>query len=104
MRPNELHPFLAEELSFPIDDVSVITRVGAIEIAAPDDADSEPIASVLARVDAGTFDSARELTSTIRSGLGPQYVGRRFYDDRGGQAPSPSPHQDGVAGGENRSL
>ena len=87
MRASQLYPFLDARLEFPIDHSTVVRLVGAVEIEAPDEHESEAIATVLDRIDDGDFDSARGLTSTILSGLGPQYVGRRYYDDRGGQAP-----------------
>lgn len=84
MRIKELRGFLESELDYPVDGRSVVERVGGVEVEAPDLADSETVATVLGRLEEATYDSADELFEALVGALSDEYIGRKFYDDRGG--------------------
>lgn len=86
MELNELQAFLEREVSYPANGAAVRAAVGDAEIAAPNDEDSETIATLLDVVDAGTYSSADELHEALLSQLPDEYIGRKFYDDRGGSS------------------
>ncbi|UWG46688.1 Uncharacterized protein HSRCO_0391 [Halanaeroarchaeum sp. HSR-CO] len=81
----EALPEALEELPYPIDSDAVLAQVGSIEIDAPDDEDSITIATTIDDVGHDEYDSADQLFTTIIGNLGDQYIGRKFYDDRGGE-------------------
>jgi hypothetical protein len=64
---------------------TVVETIGDVELDAPW-GDPETIGEVLTRTDDAEFHSADELYDTILTYVGDQYIGRKFYDDRGSQA------------------
>ena len=76
--------FLENELRFPIDQNSVIEQVGAVEIEAPDAPETETVSTIIGPVGQETYASADELFTTIIGNVNDEYIGRKFYDDRGG--------------------
>ncbi|WP_380675064.1 hypothetical protein [Salinigranum sp. GCM10025319] len=74
---------LEDELSFPIDQNSVIEQIGAIEIEAPDAQETEMISTILGHVGQETYTTADELFTTIIGNVSDEYIGRKYYDDRG---------------------
>ena len=91
MRLSELHEFLEREFEYPIDHASVIERIGTIRIAAPEERSAETVSKIIDPLDQQTYDSADELFETIIGNLGDEYIGRKFYDDRGGNPPETGP-------------
>lgn len=79
----QLRTFLGEELSYPIDQESVIEQIGTVEIEAPDQDDSETIATIVDSLGRETYGSADELYNTIIGNVNEEHIGRKFYDDRG---------------------
>ena len=75
---------LEDELTFPIDQDSVIRQVGAVEIEAPDTQETETVSTIIGPVGQETYASADELFTTIIGNVSDEYIGRKFYDDRGG--------------------
>lgn len=84
MNIRDLSDFLEGELTYPIDQASVIDQIGTIEIDAPNIDDTELISEIIDRVGEETYDSPAELFETIIGNLNDDYIGRKFYDDRGG--------------------
>ncbi|MFB6219615.1 MAG: hypothetical protein ABEH77_10670 [Halobacteriaceae archaeon] len=82
MRPNDTYDHFEAEFSYPIDREDVIEAVGETALTPPRGA-PESIGEVLGRAEATTFHCPRELFETLTAHLGEQYVGRKFYDDRG---------------------
>ncbi|WP_435366055.1 hypothetical protein [Haloarchaeobius sp. DYHT-AS-18] len=74
---------LEDELSFPIDQHSVIEQLGATEIEAPDAQETETISTIIGHVGQETYASADELFTTIIGNVSDEYIGRKYYDDRG---------------------
>ncbi|WP_225336108.1 DUF5789 family protein [Halomicrobium urmianum] len=73
-----------EELDFPVDRAGVVERVGDETIDAPDDSDSEAISTMLERDNDDTFETLEDLFASIYGTLDECYIGRKYYDDRGG--------------------
>jgi hypothetical protein len=84
MRPPRLRGYLDEEFEFPVDRSGVVERVGDVTIDAPDDDDSEAIGTMLDRDNDETFENLDDLFASIYGTLDECYIGRKYYDDRGG--------------------
>ncbi len=82
MRLSETRNLFVSSLSFPADRDTVIKEVGDVEIDAPA-GDPDRIEHVLTRTDQTTYESAEELHDVLVTFVGDQYIGRKFYDDRG---------------------
>jgi len=83
MKLNDLHDALETQLSYPADLADVRDRLGDTVVEAPNEADSWTLTELLDHLEADTYDSPRTLFDAIVSSLPDQYVGRKFYDDRG---------------------
>ncbi|WP_128225463.1 hypothetical protein [Halobacteriaceae bacterium SHR40] len=94
MKLNELQTFLEEELTYPVDQESVLAEIGSTELEAPDADETEMVSEIIGDVGQETYKSAEELFSTIIGNVGDEYIGRKFYDDRGGNSPSDSEPKD----------
>ncbi|KAB1198427.1 MULTISPECIES: hypothetical protein [Haloferax] len=84
MKFRELSAFLESEFAYPVSTDDVVEQAGTVPVDAPDDDDSETIETILSRVAAGTYESADDLYNTIIGNVSDDYIGRKFYDDRGG--------------------
>ena len=84
MKIRHVLEFLENELGFPIDQNSVIEQIGTIEIEAPDAQETETVSTIIGPVGQETYVSADELFTTIIGNVNDEYIGRKFYDDRGG--------------------
>lgn len=80
----DLSARLETEFSYPVDIATVIERMGAVEIESQDGADPETIRSILQPLGTDSFDSATMLYETIYGNVSDDHIGRKFYDDRGG--------------------
>ena len=83
MKFRELPSFLESEFVYPTSTDSVVDQAGEVVVDAPDEDNSETIGDILSRVDAETYGSAHELYTTILGNVSDDYIGRKFYDDRG---------------------
>lgn len=84
MKINGLSAFLEAELAYPVDQAAVVERVGATEIEGANDGETETISAIIDAVGQDTYWSADELYTTIVGNVSDDYIGRKFYDDRGG--------------------
>lgn len=82
MRLSDARDRFVSEFTFPVEREQVLDSLGDVEIDGPTN-DPETVGEVLERTDAESFHSADELYDTIIGSIGSDYVGRRFYDDRG---------------------
>ncbi|SNR25496.1 DUF5789 family protein [Halorubrum vacuolatum] len=82
MRLPETRDLFARTLEFPVPRDVVIEAVGSTELTPPD-GESTTIGAVIEHSDVEEFDSADDLYDTLMSLVGAQFVGRRYYDDRG---------------------
>lgn len=84
MELNETEEFLEREFEYPVTLARVREEVGHVELDTPDEEDSESISDVLGHLDEDTYESANDLFETILANLPDEYVGRKYYSDRGG--------------------
>ncbi|WP_424015075.1 DUF5789 family protein [Halorubrum xinjiangense] len=83
MRLPETRDLFARKLQFPAPRDEVLETVGDTKLSPPD-GESTTIRAVIGRSDVETFDSADDLYDTLMMLVGAQFIGRRYYDDRGG--------------------
>lgn len=74
---------LSARFDFPVDRDTLLAGIGDWVVEAPDPAESERLADVLNRSGASHFVSEADLLETILCNLSDEYVGRKYYDDRG---------------------
>ena len=98
---SELPEHLERELTYPIDSSTVIEQIGTVQVEAPDSSDSETVASILDPLGPESFDSAEDLFATIFGSVSDDFIGRKFYDDRGGD---PLGAYDGIGDEEDVSF
>jgi hypothetical protein len=84
MKIDELQAFLEDELSYSVSHESVLSQVGSAEIEAPDEDETETISTIIGAVGQESYGSAEELFATVLGNVSDDYIGRKFYDDRGG--------------------
>lgn len=82
MRLSEMRDQFVSTFTFPVRREAVVENLGDVEIDAPT-GDPETVGEVLERAETTSFRSPDELYDTLIALLGDQYVGRKFYDDRG---------------------
>ncbi|MFQ3285016.1 MAG: hypothetical protein ACI9TI_002291 [Natronomonas sp.] len=85
MRLSDARDRFVSEFTFPVERETVLKTIGDVEIDGLTD-DPETVEDVLHRTNSEEFHSADELYDTIIGSIGSEYVGRRFYDDRGSNA------------------
>ncbi|WP_114578835.1 hypothetical protein [Saliphagus sp. LR7] len=85
MQIEDLPEHFDEQLTYPADRATVIEQLGEVEVEAPDQGDSETVSTILRPLTDETYDSPDELYTTIIGNLNEEYIGRKFYDDRGQQ-------------------
>ena len=73
-----------ERLRFPANREEVIERVGDVALDPPD-GDRTTVEAVLEMADDTEFHSPDELHQTVVGYVGDGFIGRKYYDDRGGQ-------------------
>lgn len=83
MNISELIEFLEGNLTYPIEQASVIEQIGAVEIEAPNRRETQTISAIVESVDEERYESPDELFETIIGNVSDEYIGRKFYDDRG---------------------
>ena len=84
MKIEGLQAFLEAELTYSVSQASVLEQIGTMEIEAPDESETETIASIIDAVGQESYDSAEELFETVIGNVSDEYIGRKYYDDRGG--------------------
>jgi len=99
MKIEELPAYLESELTYSLSHDSVLDRVGSVEIDAPDSDATEQISDIIGAVGQESYASPQELYETIIGNVGDEFIGRKFYDDRGGNPidTRPGPMDDAVS-------
>ncbi|MEF8853115.1 MAG: hypothetical protein V5A28_11985 [Haloarculaceae archaeon] len=82
MRPTDAYERFDEAYSYPIDRETVIETMGETTIESPNGS-GETVAETLERCGTDTFRSAQELNDAFIGTLPDEYIGRKYYDDRG---------------------
>lgn len=83
MNIQDSHEYFEENLDFPLVTGAVNEQIGSTEIDAPDEEDSRTISELLSQADEETYNSANDLYEMVVSSLPDDYIGRKYYDDRG---------------------
>jgi hypothetical protein len=81
MRPTDAYETF-ETYSYPITRETVIETMGETTVESPS-GDTETVAETLERTDTEEFRSAQELNDVFLGNLSDEYIGRKYYDDRG---------------------
>jgi len=84
MNIGELQALLENELSYSVSHASVLTQIGSAEIEALDEDETETVSAIIDAVGQESDGSADELCATVLGTVSDDYIGRKFYDDRGG--------------------
>ncbi len=83
MELNELPEVVETAFEYPVATTTVAETIGARTIKAPTVTKSERLTAVLDRTGVKTYESPEALMTAIRGNLSDEYVGRKYYDDRG---------------------
>jgi hypothetical protein len=81
---SELADYLETEFTYPIELDEVVERAGDVRIGDDGAEDPETIGSALDSLGPISFESADALYKTIYGNVGDDFIGRKYYDDRGG--------------------
>jgi len=82
MRPTDAYTTFEQRYSYPVDRDTVIETMGETAIESPT-GENATVAETLEHTETERFTSAKELGDTFFSWLPEQYIGRKYYDDRG---------------------
>lgn len=82
---SELTAYFDEEFSYPVDVETVVRQTGNVQIEAPNATDTQTMGSILEPLGHQQFDSADALYETVYGNVDDAYIGRKYYDDRGGE-------------------
>ncbi|QDX39460.1 hypothetical protein [Salarchaeum sp. JOR-1] len=98
MRLQDVREYVDRELTYPIDSDRVREHVGDLTVDAPT-ADASRTVGDLLPAGNDTYESPAALANTLTANLPDEYVGRKYYDDRG-----PNIDADGPRDEENQSF
>lgn len=79
----ELLQQIEREFEFPLTRAAVVDRFGEETLDAPDRTSSESLSTVLSRGGEDRYQSKTDLLEAISGNLSDEYIGRKYYDDRG---------------------
>ncbi|PSQ04271.1 hypothetical protein BRC92_04645 [Halobacteriales archaeon QS_4_69_31] len=82
MRINDTYDAFEQTYSYPVDRETVIETMGDRTVESPHGT-NETIAEILTRAETETYETSRDLCDVFAGHLSDQYIGRKFYDDRG---------------------
>lgn len=83
MELNELPDLVDDEFTYPITTETVIETIGDRTVDAPNGSGSEDLETILDRTGETSFEVSDELITAIRGNVSDEYIGRKYYDDRG---------------------
>lgn len=83
MEYSDTEQIVDESLEFPVAHTAVIELIGTIEITSPS-GDSVTIQEILDPVKEEIYLTSDALYTSIIGNLGETFIGRKYYDDRGG--------------------
>lgn len=93
MRITDLPPYLESSFQYPVDRHTVIEEIGDMDLEGPHSGHSESIQNILERLEEDEYTSVDELFTTIVGTVSDQYIGRKYYDDRGANPRPPVIHE-----------
>ncbi|WP_324758715.1 hypothetical protein [Haloarcula montana] len=93
MEYSETEQIIDETLEFPVTHPAVIEQIGTTEITSPS-GDSVTIQEVLDPVEEQEYLTSDALYTAIIGNLDDTFIGRKYYDDRGGTAVGTEPEDE----------
>lgn len=88
MHYTDVKQLVDQSIEFPVEHATLIDQVGEVELMAPT-GDSVTIGELLEMVGERTYQCSDTLYITIVGTLGDAFIGRKYYDDRGGMHGGP---------------
>jgi hypothetical protein len=88
---SDLTAHLESEFSYPVDLETVVEQSGDLQIEAPNAADTQEVGTILEPLGPTSVDSAEELFDMVYGNLNDDYIGRKYYDDRGSPTEGDAP-------------
>ena len=89
MHLNDLGDYLESQFEYPVLAASVRDQIGDETIDSEEQSGGRTFASILDSHADEEFASVNELHQTILGELPDEYIGRKFYDDRGSNPEMP---------------
>lgn len=83
MRYSETLQLFDQAFEFPAGRDSVVEQLGTVELTTPA-GDRVTIRDILERTDETTYHSPDDLYTSLIGNLEDGFIGRKYYDDRGG--------------------
>ncbi|WP_418285173.1 hypothetical protein [Halorubrum sp. DTA46] len=83
MEYSDTEQIVEQSLEFPATHTAVVEQIGAIEITSPS-GDSVTIREILDPVEEESYLNSDSLYAAIVGNLDETFIGRKYYDDRGG--------------------
>jgi hypothetical protein len=83
MRYSETKQLIDESIEFPTSHESCVEELGEVELTAPT-GESVPVSEVLNRAGEPKYQSGEMLYTTIVGNLDDSFIGRKYFDERGG--------------------
>lgn len=78
-----MRQLIDQSVEFPVSHDALVGQLGDVELTAPTGA-SVTVAEILEVSGEPTYDSTDMLYATIVGNLDDAFIGRKYYDDRGG--------------------
>lgn len=95
---SNLQAFLDAEFTYPIELGTVLEQAGTVRIEGENAEDAETLESILGPLGTDSFESAEALFETVYGNVTDDFIGRKYYDDRGSNPPDtedgPKDHED----------
>ncbi len=88
MKYSDTEQIVDQTFEFPVTHTAVIEQIGALEITSPS-GDSVTIQDILDPVEQESYETSDALYTTIIGNLDEAFIGRKYYDDRGGTTLEP---------------
>lgn len=86
MHYSDIRHRIDQSVEFPVGHDALIDQLGDVELTAPTGS-STTVTEVLERSGEPAYDSTAMLYTTIVGNLDDAFIGRKQYDDRGGDHP-----------------
>ena len=83
MNIDELCERITNRFDYPIEVETILEAYGDVKIDAPSVDNRRRVDDLLNHLDGVTFSTPRDLSELVHGHLTDEYVGRKYYDDRG---------------------
>jgi len=96
MRVTETREMFEQACEYPVDRETLVERVGTVSLEAPT-GDRTAVETIFARSGETSYQSAEEAFQALVGNVDDAFVGRKYYDDRGGSVGDPHTDVDSVS-------